>query len=321
MKTLLKSQELWDTVESGYKATDEENKLRENKKKDSKALVIIQQALHDSVFSRIAAAGTSKEAWSILQKEFQGDSKVKVVRLQSLRRDFENLTMKNGDSIADFLSRAMAIVSQMRSYGETITDQTVVEKVLRSLTPKFDHVVAAIEESKDLSVFSFDQLMGSLQAHESRINRTLGKNDEMAFQVKDLGKPSENDHSARRGQGRGVFRGSFRGGFHGRGRGSNRGRGKYDGHRQSGEQRTNKNNIQCYNCKGYGHMKADCWYKDQRANYAAETDEQEGKLFMALISTNPKSSDVWFVDSGCSNHMSGDRAIFKDLDESHKLKV
>ena len=86
MKTLLKSQDLWDMVETGYKDKDEESKLRENKKKDSKALVIIQQAVHDSVFARIAAASTSKQAWSILQKEFQGDSKAKVVRLQSLRR-------------------------------------------------------------------------------------------------------------------------------------------------------------------------------------------------------------------------------------------
>ncbi|WOG83037.1 hypothetical protein DCAR_0102211 [Daucus carota subsp. sativus] len=85
MKTLLKSQELWDIVEGGYKATDDENKSRENKKKDSKALVIIQQAVHDSVFSRIVAAGTSKEAWSILQKEFQGDSKVKVSQANQVK--------------------------------------------------------------------------------------------------------------------------------------------------------------------------------------------------------------------------------------------
>ncbi|KAK2980158.1 hypothetical protein RJ640_007446 [Escallonia rubra] len=49
-----------------------------NKKKDSNALVIIQQAVHDSVFSRIATSTTSKQAWSILQKEFQGDSKIIV---------------------------------------------------------------------------------------------------------------------------------------------------------------------------------------------------------------------------------------------------
>jgi len=94
-----------------------------------------------------------------------------VVRLQSLRHDFETLMMKSGESIASFLSRAMTIVSQMRSYGEKVTDQIIVEKVLRSLNPKFDHVVTAIEEFKDQSVFSFDELMGSLQAHEARINR------------------------------------------------------------------------------------------------------------------------------------------------------
>jgi len=47
----------------------------------------------------------------------------------------------------------MTIISQMTSYGDQIIDQTVVEIILRSLTPKFDHNVAAIEESKDLSKF------------------------------------------------------------------------------------------------------------------------------------------------------------------------
>ncbi|KAA0045240.1 DUF4219 domain-containing protein [Cucumis melo var. makuwa] len=63
MKTLLKSQDLWDLVEQGYADPDDEGKLRENRKKDSKALVIIQQAVHDSVFSRIAAATTSKQVY------------------------------------------------------------------------------------------------------------------------------------------------------------------------------------------------------------------------------------------------------------------
>jgi len=130
MKTILKSQDLWDLVERGFADPDEENRLRDSKKKDAKALVFIQQAVHNSHFSRIATATISKQAWSILQKEFQGDSKVIVVRLQSLRRDFETLMMKNGESIVDFLSRAVAIVSKIQSCGKKVTDQTIVEKIL-----------------------------------------------------------------------------------------------------------------------------------------------------------------------------------------------
>ncbi|KAK2985142.1 hypothetical protein RJ640_000909 [Escallonia rubra] len=118
MKTLFKSQDLWELVENGYADPDEENnRLKENKKKDNKALLFIQQAaVHETIFSRIAAATTSKEAWEILHKEVQGSSKVITVKLQSLRREFETLFMRNNESVQDFLSRVTTIVSQMKSY-------------------------------------------------------------------------------------------------------------------------------------------------------------------------------------------------------------
>ncbi|KAL4035058.1 hypothetical protein IC575_003732 [Cucumis melo] len=320
VKTLLRSQDLWDLVEQGYVDPDDEGKLRENRKKDSKALVIIQQAVHDSVFSRIATATTSKQAWLILQKAFQGDSRVLMVKLQSLRRDFETLMMKNGESIADFLSRATTIISQMQTYGETIKDQTIVEKVLRSLTPKFDHVVAAIEESKNLFTFTFIELMGSLEAHESRINRSMERNEEKAFQVKDA-VPKYNDSD------RVMTRGRGRGGYRGRGHGTEKGCNRNEAQRQFGVQSSNKANIQCYHCKKFGHVKADCWYKNQRANFAAENEASENngncenKLFMTNIPSDQKTAEVWFIDSSCSNHMTGLKPVFKELNEGEKLKV
>ena len=42
----------------------------------------------------------------------------------------------------------------------------VVEKILRSLANKFEHVMVAIEESKDLETLSIEELMGSFQVHE-----------------------------------------------------------------------------------------------------------------------------------------------------------
>ena len=78
--------------------------------------------------------------------------------------------MKDSDSIDSFFTHAMGIVNQIRSYGETLGDQKVVEKILRSLPNKFDSRIAAIEESKDLSLLSIDELMGSLLSHEQRLN-------------------------------------------------------------------------------------------------------------------------------------------------------
>ena len=75
-----------------------------------------------------------------------------------------------------FLSRAITIVSHI-AYEEKISEETIVAKVLRSLTPKFDHVVTAIEETMDLLVLSVDELMSSFQAHESRINRWSEMNE------------------------------------------------------------------------------------------------------------------------------------------------
>jgi gag-polypeptide of LTR copia-type len=64
------------------------------------------------------------------------------------------------------------MINQIRVFGNTMKEKIVVTNVLRSLTPKFDHVVAAIEESKNLDVYSFDELMGSLQTYESRMSKT-----------------------------------------------------------------------------------------------------------------------------------------------------
>ncbi|RDX85553.1 hypothetical protein CR513_33245, partial [Mucuna pruriens] len=48
--------------------------------------------------------------------------------------------------------------------GEKLLDQQIVDNFLRTLTLLFDHIVVAIEESKDLERMRVEELQNSLEA-------------------------------------------------------------------------------------------------------------------------------------------------------------
>lgn len=57
--------------------------------------------------------------------------------------------MKPVETISDYFSKTMGIVNRMQTHGEKLEDIAVIEKILRSLLPKYNFVVCSIEESKD----------------------------------------------------------------------------------------------------------------------------------------------------------------------------
>ena len=54
--------------------------------------------------------------------------------------------MHNDESVANYFLRIDEIVNCMKNLGEEIKEVVLVEKVLRSLSPKFDSKVSSIEE-------------------------------------------------------------------------------------------------------------------------------------------------------------------------------
>ena len=103
---------------------------------------------------------------------FKGTDKVYIVKLQNIRREFDNLQMKENESVVDLSSRISNVINQLKSNGEDYQEQGIVEKILRSLPRKYDNLVMTIEEAKYLSTLTMDELMGTLQTHEHRINRS-----------------------------------------------------------------------------------------------------------------------------------------------------
>ena len=91
------------------------------------------------------------------------------------------LQMKLGESITDYFSRTMAIVNKMRIHCDKTKDVTIVEKILRSITPKFNFVVCSIEEANDIEELSIDELQSSLLVHERKFNQQ--ESEEQALKV------------------------------------------------------------------------------------------------------------------------------------------
>lgn len=96
------------------------------------------------------------------------DTKVKSAKIQTFWIQYGTLRMHNDESIACFLLKVDEIVNSMRNLGNEIKDSMVVEKILRSLTWKFDAKVPAIEQMQDLRNLTIEHLHVILTTNEMR---------------------------------------------------------------------------------------------------------------------------------------------------------
>ncbi|KAI3451258.1 hypothetical protein Pfo_007923 [Paulownia fortunei] len=156
----------------------------------------------------------------------------------------------------------MSIVNRMRIHGDKSEDVTIVEKILRSMTPKFNFVVCSIEDS--------------LLVHEHKLNQQ--EKDEQALKV------STSNHSSAPSR---TYRG--------RGKGSND---------QKYQQRHPNN--QSHDSQGRG-----------RGRDGTHSDGYKPRL----KDNEETNKNLWYLDTGCSNHMCGDKSAFSMLDESFRDDV
>ncbi|XP_061971883.1 uncharacterized protein LOC133694399 [Populus nigra] len=154
METYLKAFDLWEIVQSDRQPTPLGNNptiaqmkfFNEEKAKRFKALTCLHNAVSEEIFSRIIAFKSAKETWDKLKVEFHGDEKSRKMQLLNLRRQFEGLKMREIDTIKDFSSQISKLVNQV----------------------KFEHKICSLENSKDFSEMSLQELVNAFQAVEQR---------------------------------------------------------------------------------------------------------------------------------------------------------
>ena len=79
--------------------------------------------------------------------------------------------MEDTKSMDSFYTRVVGLINQLKSHGEIIEYQILVEKFIRSLPPRFESLVVTLEENKDMMVFTIDEPQDSLINHEQILNK------------------------------------------------------------------------------------------------------------------------------------------------------
>ncbi|GJU67363.1 hypothetical protein Tco_1253622 [Tanacetum coccineum] len=133
--------------------------------------MVIYNALPRKEYERIFMCNTAKEIWKTLLITHQGNSQVKDNKIDLLVQQYEQFVISEDESIDSAFARFNTIITSLKALDEGYSSKNYVRKFLRALHPKWRAKVTAIEESKDLTSLSLDELIGNLKVHEMIIKK------------------------------------------------------------------------------------------------------------------------------------------------------
>jgi hypothetical protein len=84
---------------------------------------------------------------------------------------------RSGEKVDDFVLCLSNLVINLEELGEEMEEHRVVEKLLRSVPPRFDHLVMSIETLLDISSLSLEEVTRRLKAQEDRMDRADSNRD------------------------------------------------------------------------------------------------------------------------------------------------
>ncbi|XP_076940891.1 uncharacterized protein LOC143610241 [Bidens hawaiensis] len=246
-----------------------------------------------------------QELWEVVQPE---EDAVIDVKKNKTARSFL-FQVVDGDILLQIsqYKNAQDIWTALKArLGHVFKQDVLVKKLLDAVPKKYFQLVASIVQSVDLDSLMFEDAIGRLKAFEECL-----RGRERASNSQGKGWPSS------QGRGRGRETGGQDRDDEDQDGCKNRD-GQDRGSRQSGQRRTNdrqrgrkdRSQVQCYRCDEFGHFAALCPERDQKTVLL-----NEDSVIPKRFKTEPMEKDVRYLDNGASNHMTGNKAYFYELNE------
>ncbi|GJT53592.1 zf-CCHC domain-containing protein [Tanacetum coccineum] len=157
-----------DEIVPFHKQNDD---LKKKLAKNNEAKMVIYNALPRKEYERIFMCQTAKEIWDTLLITHQGNNQVKANKIDLLVQQYEQFMIPEEESIDNAFAKFNTIITSLKALDESFSSKNCVRKFLRALHPKWRAKVTAIEESKNLTTLSLDELIGNLKVYEEIIKK------------------------------------------------------------------------------------------------------------------------------------------------------
>jgi hypothetical protein len=258
------------------------------KKGEAKAKSLILDGIKDHVVSHLSGKAEAKDMWKALSDLYQNKNENRVM---ALCKQLRGTNMAKGEGVIPYLTRIIEIRDEFAAVGEKIEDPELVRIALDGFTKSWDVFVCGVGAREKL--LDWQRLWDDFVQEEIRIGQAG---------------PSSSTHTEEE---EGLVL-----------TGKEKGKKK----RKGGKKNIDFSKVKCFQCHKMGHFASQCpERKKKKPQMAASTivDEfaksfEEDFCFIACMSSTTVS-DMWFVDSGASCHMTGRKEWFTRLQEGGKI--
>ncbi|GJZ83504.1 hypothetical protein Tco_0648677 [Tanacetum coccineum] len=157
-----------DEIVSFHKQNDD---LKKKLAKNNEAKMVIYNALPRKEYERIFMCQTAKEIWDTLLITHQGNNQVKANKIDLLVQQYEQFMILEEESIDNAFAKFNTIITSLKALDESFSSKNCVRKFLWALHPKWRAKVTVIEESKNLTTLSLDELIRNLKVYKEVIKK------------------------------------------------------------------------------------------------------------------------------------------------------